>query len=644
MPTQTRRRNGGRFLLSDAKITEFERAGLTPENYTTSKMYHNELVNFVIDNSIITPVSSGSFGITYKLKLKPAVKSPYFKIDSDKMETSACTADNFYMKPCITEIRTFLLKLSFIGKSHEIINTINNTGAMSKIPVKDFQQEAQLQDEIYVKTFDLANSLVPACVSPALIHDTPSPLFDRLKVRGSRLLDLDLRRPSAVGLILMEFAEGYTTLDSILDKEELLTGPGDIIPAKKFSIHAATAFLLYQAAHLLLYKAGYAHGDHHYGNVMINVEKQQVLIIDFGQTRNITKEQRPEFIPANFTQILNYLQKTAEQKELLELIRHQRLNSFPAVTQLQLILAERARKSKLILERFRESKDETTINFVRSPTFTNYNKLRWHLLTLYNPSQPSTPTASSEAEQSPKATTPMQSVGSDPGSTASTASTVSNKQITTLFRSSILSAVNTSNITEVANVLTLLTPLQSGDLTAIKGLSGQQSVINFQKKPSLEHVLTDEITRRQTVEAANLLLAELRSILLEKDEDGKTILHKAAIMSNETDIDEDVISIKRDVKRYMPRTPQLQIIKALIDAEPSLPDIKDKNGTNPGNEFYSGTGATRSYIKRRQAESGTWSALKKMAGIFGGSKTTRRNRNHPSSYRGHRAAHSSPAF
>jgi serine/threonine protein kinase len=641
MPQQTRSRKGGRFLLSDAKITEFEKIGLTPENYTTSKLYHNELVNFVIDNSIITPVSSGSFGITYKLKLKPTVKSPYFKIDSDKMETQACTAENFYMMPCITEVRTFLLKLSFIGKSHDIINTINNTGAMSKIPVKDFQQEAQLQDEIYEKTFDLANSLVPACVSPALIHDTPSPLFDRLKVRGSRLLDLDLRRPSVVGLILMEFAEGYTTLDSILEKEELLTGPGDIIPTKKFSIQAATAFLLYQAAHLLLYKAGYAHGDHHYGNVMINVEKQQVLIIDFGQTRNITKEHRPEFIPASFTQILNYLQKTAEQKEFLELIRHQRLNSFPAVTQLQLILAERTRKSKLILERFRESKDVSTLNFVRSPTFTNYNKLRWHLLTMYNASQPSTPTASSEAEQSPKAITPMQSVGSDPGSTGST---VSSKQITTLFRSSILSAVNNSNITEVANVLTLLTPLQSVDLTAIKGLSAQQPVTNVLKQQSLEDVLTDEITRRQTVEAANLLLAELRSILLEKDVDGKTILHKAAVMSIETDIDEDVISIKRNVKRYMPKTPQLQIIKALIDAEPSLPDIKDNNGTNPGNEFYSGNGATRSYIKRRQADSGTWSALKKMAGIFGGRKTTHRRHKHPASYHGHRASHSSPAF
>ena len=630
MPSQTRRRNGGRFLLSNAKITEFEKVGLTPENYTASKLYHTELVNFVIDNSIITPVSSGSYGITYKLQLKPAVKSPYFKIANEKMETSACTAENFYMVPCITEVRAFLLKLSFIGSSNEIINTINNTDVMFKIPARDFQRESQLQDEIYEKTFDLANSLVPACVSPALIHYTPSPLFDRLKVRGSKLLNLDLKGSSVVGLILMEYAEGYSTLDSILDKEKLLNGPGDIIPGKKFSTQAASAFLLYQAAHLLLYKAGYAHGDHHYGNVMINVEKQQVLIIDFGQTRNISREQRPEFIPANFTQILNYLQKTAEQKEFLGLIRHQRLNSFPAVTQLQLILAERARKSKLILDRFRDSKDETTIKFVNSPTFTNYNKLRWHLLTLYNASQPSTPTALTEAEQSPKATTPMQSVGSDPGSTGST------EQITTLFRSSIISAVKTSNITELTNCLTLLTPLQSDDLTTIKGMSAHKQPA---QKPSLEHLITGEITKRPTVEAANLLLSELRSILLEKDADGKTLLHKAAIMSNGTDIDEDIISIKRNVKRYTPKTPQLQIIKALIDAEPSLPDIKDNNGTNPGNEFYSGTGATRSYIKRRQADSGTWSALKKMAGIFGGKAVTHR-RNRHASYRGLPAARS----
>lgn len=629
MPSQTRK--GGRFLLSNAKITEFEKIGLSPENYTESRLYHTELVNFVIDNSIITPVSSGSYGITYKLQLHPAVKSPYFKIANEKMETSACTAENFYMVPCITEVRAFLLKLSFIGSSNEIINTINNTGVMFKIPARDFEQEAKLQDEIYEKTFDLANSLVPACVSPALIHYTPSPLFDRLKVRGSKLLNLDLKGTSVVGLILMEYAEGYSTLDSILDKEKLLNGTGDIIPGEKFSIQAASAFLLYQAAHLLLYKAGYAHGDHHYGNVMINVEKQQVLIIDFGQTRNIRKEQRPEFIPANFTQILNYLQKTAEQKEFLGLIRHQRLNSFPAVTQIQLILAERARKSKLILDRFRDSKDETTIKFVNSPTFTNYNKLRWHLLTLYNASQPSTPTATTEAEQSPKATTPMQSVGSDPGSTGST------EQITTLFRSSIISAVKTSNITELTNCLTLLTPLQSDDLTTIKGMTTHKQLA---QKQSLEDLISGEITKRPTVEAANLLLSELRSILLEKDADGKTVLHKAAIMSNGTDIDEDVISIKRDVKRYTPKTPQLQIIKALIDAEPSLPDIKDNNGTNPGNEFYSGNGATRSYIKRRQADSGTWSALKKMAGIFGGKAVTRRRKSRHASYRGLPAARS----
>ena len=668
MPRQTRK--GGRFLLSDAKIAEFKRASFKPENYTTSEMYKTELANFVINNSIITPVSLGTYGITYKLILHEEVKSPYFKIAGHKIESQACTADNFYKEQCLTEVRSFLLKLSFIGNSTDKIYTQNNKYAFTKVPLADFQQEAQIQDKIYEKTFDLANSLVPACVAPALIYKTNHALFTRLKVEDDRLLTLNLKNQENIGLILMEFAEGYIPLYSILYNENLLTGnPARIDRTKDFSEKAATAFSLYQAAHLLLYKAGWAHGDYHYGNVMINEEKKEVLLIDFGQTSDISQEQRPEFLPANFKQIFTYLKTIAEKKKFLTLIRLQILDAFISEFHINNILEERAKKSKLILNRLLNgSKDSTIIKFVNNPTFTNYNELRWYQSSLYNDSRPGTPTQSADV-QSPKPITPFSSVGSDPGVPANSNKGDTREQIIDLFRTAINNAVNDSNETEVTKLLALLTPFKESDFKVIKNngvkpaaptrharpipaaaaIAAHKRILYYRpfvaqthNKQSFEDLLYAELIKQPTVEAANSLLAKLRSILIERDDMGRTILHKAAILSHFTDLNEEVNSIKRNVKTYTPKTAQLQIIKALIDAEPTLPDIKDNNGTKSGNEYYSGIGATRSYIKRRQEEGGTLSALKKMAGIFGGKSTRRRSSR--ASYRAHPSAHSSPAF
>lgn len=563
MPIQTRRK-GGRFLLSDSKITEIKNAGYTPENYTTSKLYHTELVNFVIDNSTISSVGSGSFGITYKLILKNGVKSPYFKIDYGKIGTGDCTADNFYKEPCIVEIRTFLLKLSFIGRNREEVSNVDKTEIMYKVPMEDFQKEAKIQDEIYEKTFDLANSLVPACVSPPLISNTSTLLYERLKKTGSILSKLELKRASTIGLFLMEFAEGYTTLDSILDNANLLTREGAIIGGKDFTPDASNAFLLYQAAHLLLYKAGYAHGDHHYGNVMINLKKNKVLLIDFGQTTNISSiNSKIDFIPYNFTEILNYLQTSAELNKFTNLTRLQKLNYFPVHPLINEIIENRAKESRIILERINNKKAP---NFEQNLTFSNYNKLRWDLLGSNYTSRPGTPTVEEAL--------------------------TSDTSKTDIFRDDLFTAINNSNTSEVMNILASLKSSQSSN---------------------------------------NSLIA--------KDAQGLTLLHHAAIFSNGTDSVEDISLIKRNFKSYKPKTPQLQIVKALIEAEPKLPDIKDNKGIKPGNEFYSGEGATRSYIKRRQADRGAWTAFRLGTGLTGGA-TRRHKRSRRASYRGHRAARS----
>lgn len=630
MPLQTPRRKGGRFLLSDTKIAEFEKAGLTPENYTTSNIYHNELVNFIITNSQISSVSSGSYGITYKLQLNSSVKSPYLKIARDKMDSPLCNTDNFYKVPCLTEVRTFLLKLSFIGKSEEYVYTIDGKIAMDKVPAEDFEREAQYQDEIYEKTFDLANSLVPACVSPALIQDIPSPLFERLKIKGGKLLKLKLSGTAQIGLILMEFAEGYRTLDKILTDNDVLNDDGGIIPKKKFSRQAANAFLLYQAAHLLLYNAGYAHGDHHYSNVMINVENKQVLLIDFGQTRNITEEPRQEFVPANFNKILKYLQDTAEQKKFLGLIKIQTLDFFQVSPLVESILAERTTKKQLILNRFRESKDETTLKFVMNPTFTNYNKLRWHLLTLHNSSNPGTPTVGAES-----------TMESDPGPP--------NTSVIISHHPSFLRAVEASDIDRLIYLLNLTNnkrveqkPVAANKARAIlahyarptmHGLLGPFSVINpLQSKQSKNNSSLRQITDE-----------ELKIILKYKDQYGRTLLHYAAEKSSKTDGEEDIEAIKDDINNYEPKTAELKVVKALIDSAIALsekyPNVvkKDPLAKGPGAVIYAGSGATRSYIKRRQLDAGTWTEFKKWRGWLGG--TTRR-RNRHASYRGSRVSRS----
>jgi len=637
MPRQSKRR-GGRFILSDSQIDVF-RKNTNSNSYRSSPRYSKELVKYVIDNSTISPLSKGTYGITFRLKLNQGVKSPFLKINSDKM---AANPNNFYKETCLDPVTTFLLKISFIDDTNVV--TFKGEGQeLTTIKSSDFLDEARIQDEIYEKTFDLTNVLVPACVAPAIIYSLPTekPILDKLKSIGGNLSVLNLNGLKKYGLILMEFADGYDLLWNIHRSAKLNTSKDK-------------AFALYKMGHLSLYKAGFVHVDHHFSNAMVDIKNNKVMIIDFGQTKKIGTELL-DVKKENYPAISKYIMAAAQNRKdcgdpCKDFFWYKPIaEAKPKIDdKIEQIFAERKAKKDALMAKIAENKTPEVQTFVSDPSFSNYNKLRWSIPAFSSVLPPS-------PNPSPRSS-PSTSIASDPGS-----ATIRLKD---KFLDALKDSIKNSDLgvlTYLLNILKLSREFLDKPQTLDAVKSSITAPLTIMKHtpvaghPGATHTfinpmrLSENITGAQRlmldaakdIESAKVELQQLKNILTEKDRAGKTLLHEAALLSKTTDKAENSKKFQNNilVRHVEPDSIGLKIIKALIDAEPSLPDIKDKEGRKPGKEFYSGLGATRVYIKRRQTTHGPKTSLRRALGFAGGSN--RRTRKRRGAYHAHRAGRSS---
>lgn len=282
MPKTRKQKQGGKFALSDEKIREFMGLDLNSESYEVDESYWKNIPAFLIANSTIKKMSiegedKSSYGIIYQLSLKDGVASPLVNLcinqNTPAHGKNGCALNTFYRNKCFKDVRTFLLKLSFLDKSGDI-----ELGLKKTLSVSEFANESNIQNLCYDMTYNLGESIVPGCISPSYI-DT---IVDETGINSllQRLLDPSVdtdgylkyvmtfakeRKIKKFGLITMEFATGFRTLKSILED--------DLIDARS----KVYAINLAKASHLLLYLKGVIQGDPHNENVMINLNYKGFL-------------------------------------------------------------------------------------------------------------------------------------------------------------------------------------------------------------------------------------------------------------------------------------------------------------------------------------------------------------------------------
>jgi hypothetical protein len=332
--------SGGRFILSDDKIKEFASAGLTSESYIKDVSYYRGIPEHIIINSNIEKISKmdtdySLYGLIYKITLKEGVQSPLVNInisedvpDYGNYGKTSCSLNTFFRKKCLKDVRTFLLKVSFLSINDEI--PLIQDGDKLTVIKSDFINESNVQNLAYEKTFEFGESVVPACISPPYIDSIEqnkvihpiltkliSPEVDKDGWLNFLLKSAKRQDVKEFGLIFMEFAEGYKTLRDIL--EDKFISP---------QLHKK-AIILSKMSHLCLFEKRIAQGDSHNQNIMVNLDyvgflgegrKGKALVIDFGRAKTISDSDLTKFgLSKNvkyeeYFQIFNYLRWVSKNR------------------------------------------------------------------------------------------------------------------------------------------------------------------------------------------------------------------------------------------------------------------------------------------------------------------------------------------
>ena len=267
-----------------------------------------EAFTHFIANSNIVYFSSGSFGMIFKATLNDEnVVSKYEKFEP---------TEGF------SPLREMLIKLIFLHENDDDrnpsfsffnpeIKTVsfqsfhqNETNIrIESLSIESFRNEANIQVDIHEKSYDYGMPLCPSIIFSEIFTSETDPNVDEFinnftqtgsKDNGkisqgavsikNKLIDyLRKGRLKQIGIIAMEFANNYSTLDNLTDKRK-----SKLSRDEKTQIVDMALYSLIE-----LYKLGYTHGDHHGGNILINPNyegyfyniKGRPLIIDFGRTQ-----------------------------------------------------------------------------------------------------------------------------------------------------------------------------------------------------------------------------------------------------------------------------------------------------------------------------------------------------------------------
>lgn len=257
-------------------------AGITK---TRKYKFDKHAFDFFIKNSTRTyfNVADSRYGIISHMILNPGIISPYISTDIDSFGEY---------------IDSLLIKIVFISSED------NNIPIIEKKTMKkfNFKNEVHIQEKIYNATNKNLQPVCPAIVYSKIITDD-----DSIKNMLSQILDITEDLPKlfdGIGIIAMEFAKGYTSMDNSSTPENF------VIPE-----YIAAFFIILFTA----WKTGYSHGDFHVNNILMKHTNPNNLYFDVSTLNNKSwqyrnfKNIRPMLIDFGYAKKL-----TTSQNTLLE--------------------------------------------------------------------------------------------------------------------------------------------------------------------------------------------------------------------------------------------------------------------------------------------------------------------------------------
>ena len=195
-------------------------------------------------------LSQGSYGYVFKVTLPPGKKqfSPYVHLDK-------------------SPVTSLVFKLVVVHKSVKSVKLFRNLDSISSVTKKEFEEEVELQLDIYEKSLRQFNF----AICPNIVEtDLFSP--ETFKRKYPTLAPINTMDQSLqIGLIAMETypdAKSGSKLQSSLTSKEFV------------ELKMRVMYLLMKLAVL-----GYFHGDPSMNNVLL--EGKRPYLIDFGQTKKL---------------------------------------------------------------------------------------------------------------------------------------------------------------------------------------------------------------------------------------------------------------------------------------------------------------------------------------------------------------------
>ena len=282
-----------------------QKGGLILPYKNTSIEQSEQLFIEFIQNSDISVVCSGAFGITLLAKKRTTATNNIYKIvsPSEKMGEPA---------------DSLLIKLSIISQSHtRILNGVSG-GILGTVSYADFQNEINVQTDIYLKSMEYLQPICPGIVYANILRPI-------ITSNGKEIEILNILIKNSVSRKIKDGLTGIAkSINSGTDKKLGVIGMEYIGNGETlYSKNATVKNPLFSniSRYLILKMAldtGYNHNDFHTGNVMICDDNTyfsginfRPILIDFGRARKITpnimSEIRTEVSNKNYIKALSLL-------------------------------------------------------------------------------------------------------------------------------------------------------------------------------------------------------------------------------------------------------------------------------------------------------------------------------------------------
>jgi hypothetical protein len=205
-------------------------------------------------------------------------------------------------------IKKILIKIVLLRTSEISINILDRS-IYTSTPAA-FDDEVTIQNEIYWNSITYLKPICPSIIYTNIYKNSSELMEFIKKVKNEDTLDylytileyLKLRLAHGVGIIVMDFVNGYESLEKVIDSKDYVE-----------NVESQFRFLLLR----LIKETGYTHGDFHVNNMLLNKDatdyfskiKGAPLLIDFGMSHKLPPD------------ILNEIDKLFLKHEYTEIIK-----------------------------------------------------------------------------------------------------------------------------------------------------------------------------------------------------------------------------------------------------------------------------------------------------------------------------------